>query len=112
MIAESCKPIVDEALKNATDATKVDMHVTWTANELHQTYGEVRIYLSRKQMLVHLWEHLGDENVVVNVDGYANIIGFKKLVAKYLKLENQASSTEDDEVGKLVRRITAAMRNI
>lgn len=63
-------------------------------------------------MLVHLCEYLGDEIVVVNVEGCETIIGFRKFVAKSLKLVNHAGSPEDDEVDKLVRRITAEMRNI
>ena len=42
--------------------------------------------LSRKQMFSKLAEHLGDDAVVLSINGCASIIGFREFVTKTVKI--------------------------
>ena len=55
---------------------------TWTTDELHEIYINVGGDLSRKQMIRRIKESLNDEIVVVNIEGCASLIGFKRGIGK------------------------------
>ena len=68
----------DEAMKNLVDEMYCDCRLcTWTSIELHEKYKSYGGKLTRKQMLSKLAMHLGDDVVVLNIDGCASIIGFR-----------------------------------
>ncbi len=55
---------------------------TWTTDELHEIYVNGGGDLSRKQMIRRIKESLNDEIVVVNMEGCASLIGFKRGIGK------------------------------
>ena len=62
------------------------MQCTWTSIELHEMYVSYGGELSRKQMFFKLAEHLGDDAVVLSINGCASIIGFREFVTKTVKM--------------------------
>ena len=108
----SCKP-VDSCLAAVIDHMNANKSLTWTVSELHDVYVANSGDLCRKQMLSNLCDYYGDTIVVLRVEGCETIVGFRQCVGKSLKLVKQAeTSSADDDVTKLVRRVRAEVRNI
>ncbi len=59
---------------------------TWTSIELHEKYVSYGGELTRKQMFSKLAMHLGDNVVVLSIDGCASIIVFREFVALARKI--------------------------
>ena len=51
--------------------------------------------LSRQQMLTNLTTHLGDDIVVVHMEGCVSVVGFGEFVGKSLKLVKDTSVVEE-----------------
>ncbi len=73
---------------------------TWTSIELHEKYVSYGGELTRKQMFSKLAMHLGDNVVVLSIDGCASIIGFREFVE------------DEDAEDALARKILAESRDI
>ena len=63
-------------------------------------------------MVANVCDHFGDDIVVLNVEGCDSIIGFRRFVAKSLKIVKKAASSEDDAMDTVIRRVKAEVRNI
>ena len=63
-------------------------------------------------MVANVCDHFGDDIVVLNVEGCDSIIGFRRFVAKSLKIVKRAASSEDDAMDTVIRRVKAEVRNI
>ena len=84
---------------------------TWTSVELHDKYVSYGGQLTRKQMFNKLVTHLGDEVVVLCIEGCASIVGFRELVGNILKI-SKVDTVDEEKEDVLVRKITAEARAI
>ena len=94
--------LVDEMNKNRN-------HNTWTSTELHAKYVSYGGMLQRRQMLSRLIEHFGEDIMVLRLDGYAPIIGFRETVNKIVKVEKLDNVEEENENTLLHTIITESM---
>ena len=81
------RKITDDALKRVVD----DMYAhqndcTWASVELYDKYKSFGGTLSRKQMFQNLTNHLGEDVVVIHMEGCVSVVGFRHFVGKSLKL--------------------------
>ena len=84
---------------------------TWTSLELHDKYVAYGGSLTRKQMFTKLVTYLGDDVVVLSIQGCASVVGFREFVGRILKLSAVDTIDEDGE-DVLVRKITTEARGI
>lgn len=102
----------DEAMKKLVDEMYINRRLcTWTSIELHEKYTGYGGKLTRKQMFSKLAMHLGDDVVVLNIDGCASIIGFQEFVGKVVKVAKVDVQDEDPE-DALARKIVVQSRHI
>ncbi len=102
----------DGAMKELVDEMYIHRRLcTWTSIELHEKYVSYGGELTRKQMFSKLAMHLGDNVVVLSIDGCASIIGFREFVGKILKVAKVDTEDEDAE-DALARKILAESRDI
>lgn len=88
----------DEALISLIDEMKEHQDDnTWTSTELHLKYLGFGGILGHKQMFSNLLEHLGDDVMVLRLEGCAPIIGYRELVSKIVKVEKLESVDEERE---------------
>ena len=80
---------------------------TWTSLELHSTFVAYGGSLTRKQVFTYL----GDDVVVLSIQGCASVVGFREFVGKILKLSTVDSIDEESE-DILIRKITTEARGI
>jgi len=93
--------IDDDALNSVINDMYANQQLlTWTAIELHDMYCSLGGLLSRRQMFQNLTNYLGNDIVVIRMEGCASVVGFRHLVGKSLKL------VEVDSVDEM----TAALR--
>ena len=76
----------------------------WNVLELHALYSELGGKLCRKRMLSKFTDCLGDNTVLVRLDGFASILGFIEFVGKTLKLV-KLDDKDDDTIDGLVKQI-------
>ena len=62
-------------------------------------------------MLSNLTTHLGDDVVVVHVEGCASVLGFKELLGKSLKLV-KVDTVDEDSVGAVMRQVRCDARAV
>ena len=104
-LSSHCEVTDDDALKMVID----DMYdkqfsCTWTSTELHDIYCRFGGILSSKQMLTKLIDCLGDDIVLVRMEGCASVIGFKHLLGKILKIV-KAETADEDCVNTIIRQV-------
>ena len=87
------------------------MQCTWTSIELHEMYVSYGGELSRKQMFSKPAEHLGDDAVVLSINGCASIIGFRDFVTKTVKIAKLDTEDEDEE-DTLAQKIIAESQEV
>ena len=73
------KLVIDDMLANK-------LLQTWTNLEVYEMYLGLGGQLSRQQMLTNLTTHLGDDIVVVGMEGCVSAVWFRELVGKSLML--------------------------
>ena len=78
---------------------------TWTSLELHDKYVAYVAILTKKQMFTRLVTYLGDDVVVLSIQGCASVVGFREFVGRILKLSTVDTIDEDGE-DVLARKIT------
>ena len=101
----------DEAMKKLVDEMYVNCRLcTWTSIELHEKYTGYGGKLTQKQMFSKLAMHLGDDAVVLNIDGCASIIGFQEFIGKVMKVAKVDIEDEDLE-DALARKIVVKSRH-
>ncbi len=99
-------PIDDRAMKILVNEMYDNRSLcTWTSIELHEKYVSYGGQLTRKQMFTKLITHMGDEVVVLSIDGCASIVGFQEFVGKIFKIA-KVDTVDEDEEDALVRKIT------
>lgn len=81
-------PLIDDSALQSLVDDMIDLRKqrTWTSLELHDTYVTNGGSLTRKQMFNKLVNFLGDDVVVLNVHGFASIVGFREYVGSIFKL--------------------------
>ena len=95
---------VDEAMRGVIDRMYDDRSRLWNVLELHALYSELGGKLCRKRMLSNLADCLGDNTVLVRLDGCASILGFREFVGKAFKLV-KLDEKDDDTIDGLVKQI-------
>ena len=89
------------------------------ANKLLQTWANLELYemhiglggeLSRQQM-TNLTTHLGDDIVVVRMEGCVSVVGFRELVGKSLKLVKD-ESVDEESFGSVIRQVRSEARAV
>lgn len=78
---------------------------TWTTLELYDMYCGFGGLLSRQQMFTKLTTYLGDDIVVIRMEGCASVVGFRNLVGKSLKIV-QEEAVDEDSVDAVLRQVT------
>jgi len=78
---------------------------TWTTNELYYAYCDLGGTLSRQQILSNLTTHLGNDVVVVRVECCDDVVGFKELLGKSLKLV-KVDRADEDSVYAVIRLVS------
>ena len=82
---------------------------TWTNLELYEMHLGLGGQLSRQQM-TNLTTHLGDDIVVVRMEGCVSVVGFRELVGKSLRLVNDESV--DESFGSVIRQVRSEARAV
>ena len=67
--------------------------------------------LSRQQMFTNLTTHLGDDIVVVRMEGCVSVVGCRELVGKSLKLVKDESGDEES-FGSVIRQVMSEARAV
>ena len=87
---EALRSLVSKMAENATDVDDI---------------GAV-LHVSRRQLVSSLTAHLGDELLVLHIEGCDSVVGFKASLRKFIKIVKISKSKgDDDELEKLVRKI-------
>ena len=86
---------------------KKDRSHLWNSVELHKLYVDFGGDLSRKAMLSNLINCLGNDGVLIRVDGCASILGFRETVGSKLQM---VQADDNDHVEDLVRQIRTEAR--
>ena len=102
---------VEDDQTSPIDDKPMQMLVYGTSIELHDKYVSYGGQLTRKQMFTKLVKHMGDDIVVLCIDGCASIVGFREFVGKTLKIA-KVDTVDEEEEDTLVRRITNEARGI
>ena len=98
------KLVIDDMLANK-------LLQTWTNLELYEMHLGLGGELSRQQM-TNLTTHLGDDIVVVRMEGcVSEIVGFRELVGKSLKLVND-ESVDEESFGSVIRQVRSEARAV
>ena len=98
--------IDDEATQSVIDDMYANRkHCTWTSIELHDKYVDLNGQLTRKQMLTKLIKYLGNDLVVLNIEGCVSVVGFHEYVSKILKI-SKVESVDEEKEDALVRKNT------
>uniref|UniRef100_UPI00358E0907 uncharacterized protein n=1 Tax=Myxine glutinosa TaxID=7769 RepID=UPI00358E0907 len=84
---------------------------TWTSIELYDMYCSFGGELSCKQMFSKLVTTLGDDIVVVHLEGCASVVGFRDLVGKSLKLV-KVDSVNEERVDAVVRQVRCEAESV
>ena len=111
-LSEQSKKTDDEALNLVIDDMYKNQNIcSWTSCELFKMYCDFEGLLTAKQMFNKLTKHLGEDIVVISMDGCANIVGFRKFIGKSLKLV-KVNSVDDDHVDAVVRKIKKEAKDL
>ncbi len=70
----------------------------WNSIELHELYIQFGGDLGRKALLSNLMNCLGNDGVIIRIDGCASVIGFRKTVGNTLKMVKAGDSDRIDDV--------------
>ena len=97
------KLVIDDMLANK-------LLQTWTNLELYEMHLGLGGELSRQQM-TNLTTHLGDDIVVVRMEGCVSVVGFRELVGKSLKLVND-ESVDEESFGSVIRQVRSEARAV
>ena len=98
------KLVIDDMLANK-------LLRTWTSLELYEMYLGLGGQLSRQQMLTNLTTHLGDDIVVVHMEGCVSVVGFRELVGKSLKLVKD-KSVDEESISYVIRQVRSEARAV
>ena len=97
------KLVIDDMLANK-------LLQTWTNLELYEMHLGLGVELSRQQM-TNLTTHMGDDIVVVRMEGCVSVVGFRELVGKSLKLVND-ESVDEEIFGSVIRQVRSEARAV
>ena len=101
--------VLDDALSAVLNLIHKDRSRLWNSVELHSLYVEFGGVLARKAMLSDLMNCLGNDGVLIHVDGCASIIGFRETVGKKFQMVH---ADDNDHVGDVVRQIRTEARAV
>ena len=104
--SEQTKSLDDKALQLLVEELYTNRKTcTWTSIELHAKYVSYNGQLTRKQMFTRLVTHLGEDAVVLCIEGCASILGFREYVGILLKV-SKVETVDEEEEDAFVRKIT------
>ena len=83
---------------------------TWTNLEVYEMYLGLGGQLSRQQM-TNLTTHLGDDIVVVDMEGCVSAVWFRELVGKSLKLVKD-ESVDEESFGAVIGQVRSEARAV
>jgi hypothetical protein len=110
--ADQTPVIDDQAMQKLVDEMHANRQLrTWTSIELHDKYVSYGGQLTRKQLFTKLITHLGDDVVVLQIEGCASIVGFRSFVGTILKVA-KVDTVDEEKEDALVRKITTEARGI
>ena len=67
--------------------------------------------LSRQQIFTNLTTHLGDDIVVVRIEGCVSVVGFRELLGKSLKLVKD-ESVDEESFGSVIKQVRSEARAV
>ena len=95
----------DDALQLViTDMYAAQHTQTWTSIELYDMYHTFGGLMARGYMFTKLISYLGNDVVVVSVDGCASVVGFRDLVGRSFKLV-KVESVDEESVNAVVSQV-------
>ena len=85
---------------------------SWTSNELYFMYLTFGGKLTLKQMFNKLTKHLGEDIIILRMEGCETVVGFRNFIGKTLKIVKDNSVDEDhvDAVVRLIRNEAKSMQ--
>lgn len=105
--------VTDDVYEDALNEVIIHMHNDrsrlWNSIDLHELYIECGGDLGRKAMLSNLMNCLGNDGVIIRIDGCASIIGFREAVGNTLKM---IKADDSDQIGDVVRQVRTEARDI
>lgn len=105
--------VSEDVYDDALNAVMIHMHNDrsrlWNSIELHELYVQCGGDLGRKAMLSNLMSCLGNEGVIIRIDGCASVIGFRETVGNTLKM---VKADDNDQMDDVVRQVRAEARDV
>jgi hypothetical protein len=110
--ADQTPVIDDQAMQKLVNEMHANQQLrTWTSIELHDKYVSYGGQLTRKQLFTKLITYLGDDVVVLQIEGCAPIVGFRSFVGTILKVA-KVDTVDEEKEDALVRMIKTEARGI
>ena len=104
--------VVDTALSQAIDHMYANQNRFWNSIDVHVMYSSFGGELNRRQMFTKLVSCLGDDAIVLRMEGCATIIGFKEFASKNLKLVQTDAADEESVIDVVVRTVKKEARAV
>ena len=105
--------VSEDVYEDALNKVLIHMHNDksrlWNSIELHELYVQCGGDLGGKAMLSNLMNCLGNDGVIIRIDGCASVIGFRETVGNML---NMVKTDDSDRVDDVVRQVRAEARDI
>lgn len=99
--------VYDDALNTVITHMHKDRSCLWNSVELHELYVKFGGDQSRKAMLLNLTNCLGNDWVLIRVDGCTSIIGYRETVGSTLQMVKE---DDNDNIYDLVRQVRTEAR--
>ena len=97
---------LEEALRAFLSMMAENVTESWTTSELYAMYLAASGTVSIRQLVSNVAAHFGDELLVLHIGGCDSEVGFKASHEKVIEIVRISQSMgDDDELGKLVRKI-------
>ena len=85
----------------------------WNASELFKTYTDLDgSSLTRRVLVKELVNQFGDEIVVLSSEGISDIIAFRDMASKTLRISNEPEDDRDYIISKASKHINQELKNI
>ena len=102
---------VEEALRSVVTTMAENMTDTWTTTELYDMYLAASGTVSRRQFVSSITAYFGDKLLLLHIEGCESVVGFKASLGQFIKIAKKSNSSSDvDELDKLVRKICSEVR--
>ena len=85
---------------------------TWTVSELYDKYQSYGGELGSKQMMANLLDYFDERIVILNSEGCASVVAFRKFITRIMKLVTQTNDDDEKYVDRVVRKVRSEVKAI